>query len=122
MFTLRISPKMTKSEKPPAPGVALSFGEIMEKIDYWIDWQGNVSFWARLCNYNCSQGSIKLTGLSMTTFVGYVDFQIVGRIIVGFAVSLSVSAETVYISEIAPAVSIVMQLCVSPPYYKYVTV
>ena len=69
MFTLRICPKMTKSEKPTAPGVALSFGEIMKKIHYRIGQQGNVSFWARLCNYNCT---IKLTGLSMTTFVGYL--------------------------------------------------
>ncbi len=61
---------MTKSEKPPAPGVALSFGEVMKKINYKIDWQGNVSFWAQLCNYSFIQSSIKLTGLSMTTFLG----------------------------------------------------
>ena len=41
------------------------------KINYRIDLQGNVSFWAWLCNYNASQSSITLTGLSMTTFVGY---------------------------------------------------
>ncbi len=63
---------MTKSEKPPFLGVALSFGEVMKKLNYRVDWQGNVSFWARVCNYNFSQSSIKLTGLSMTTFVGYV--------------------------------------------------
>ncbi len=62
---------MTKSEKPPVLGVALSFLNVMKKINYRIDWQGNVSFWAKLCNYNCSQSSIKLTGLSMATLVGY---------------------------------------------------
>ncbi len=70
MFTLRICPKMTKSEKPWAPGVALSFAEVMKKNIYRIYWQGNVSFWARLCKYNCSLSSIKLTRLSVTTFVG----------------------------------------------------
>ncbi len=72
MFTLRVCPTMTKSEKPSAPGVALSFGEVMKKINGRIDWQGNVSYWARLYNFNCIQSSIKLTGLSMTTFVGNV--------------------------------------------------
>ncbi len=72
MFTLRIHSKMAKSKKPLAPRLALSFGEVMKKIIYRTYWQGNVSFWARLCKYNCSQSSIKLTRLSMTTFVGNV--------------------------------------------------
>ncbi len=67
MFTLRIHSKMTKSVKPLAPGVALSFGEAMKKIIYR---QGNVSFLAQMCKLNCSQSSIKLTRLSITTFVG----------------------------------------------------
>ncbi len=71
MFTLRICSKMTKSEKPPPPGVALLFGEVMKKVNYSINWQGNVSFWARLCNYNYIQSSIKLTGLSMTRLCAY---------------------------------------------------
>ena len=65
---------MTKSEKLPSPGVALSFGEVMKKINYRIDLQGNVSFWARLSNYNCIQSSIKLTRLSMTTFVSNAGY------------------------------------------------
>ena len=67
---------MTKSEKPSALGVALSFGEVMKKINYRIDWQRNASFWARFCNYNCIQSSIELTGLSMTTFVGYAELDL----------------------------------------------
>ena len=43
MFTLQIHPKITKSEKPPAPGVAMQFGKVMKKINHQIRWQGNVS-------------------------------------------------------------------------------
>ena len=32
MFTLQICPKMNKSEKPPSPGVALSFGKVMKYL------------------------------------------------------------------------------------------
>ena len=72
MYTLQIQPKMTKSEKPPAPGVALSFEEVMKNINCRINWESKVSLWAQVCNWNCTQSSIKLTGLSMTTFVGNI--------------------------------------------------
>ncbi len=42
MFTLQICSKMTKSEKAPAPGVALAFWEVMKKLNYRIAWQGKV--------------------------------------------------------------------------------
>ena len=54
----------------------------MKKINYRIDWQGDVSFWARLCNFNCSQSSMKLIALSMTTFVGYVRCQKVMKVMI----------------------------------------
>ncbi len=70
MFTLRIHLKIAKSEKPLAPGVALSFGEVMKTINCRINWDGKVNFWAQFCNQNCCQSSIKWTRQSMTTFVG----------------------------------------------------
>ncbi len=45
MFTLQNLCKMPKSKKPPAPGVALSFGKVMKKLNYRIVWHGNVSPW-----------------------------------------------------------------------------
>ena len=41
----------------------------------------------------------------MNWYVRYVLLQVVGRLLVGFAVSVSATGECIYISEIAPAVS-----------------
>ena len=59
MFTLQIHPKITKSEEPPFPGVAMWFGKVMKEMNHQIHWQGNMSFWTHFCNWNCTGGSIK---------------------------------------------------------------
>ena len=61
MFTLQIHPKITKSEKPSVPGVAMRFGRVMKQMNYQIHWQGNVRFWTQLCKWNCMGSSIKWT-------------------------------------------------------------
>ncbi len=62
---------MTKSEKRLTPGVTLSFWMVMGNLNYEIHWLGKVSFWAQLCNWNCSGSSAKWTGLSATKYRGH---------------------------------------------------
>ena len=50
MFTLQIYPKITKSEKPPDPGVAMQFERLMKKMIHLIHWQDLMSFWTQFYN------------------------------------------------------------------------
>ncbi len=47
--------------------VALSFGKLTKRLNCDINWQGNVSFWARSCNWNCNRRGIYLTRPFTTT-------------------------------------------------------
>ena len=53
--------------------------------------------------------TINLTPLLLPFVISIINsilFQLIGRLIVGFAVALSIIAECVYVSEISPPVSI----------------
>ncbi len=71
VFTLQIWPKMTKSEKTLAPGVAMLLGKVMKKLNENINWQCNVSFWMQLCNYYCTRSGIKWIALNTTIYLDH---------------------------------------------------